>query len=1023
MAKLMAPNIRIDWYPEGHFDDPSNPTLEELNSGYNLSRAIVTGYTLDFTDPTTEEYSGVLSDFTVQVYSRVGYEANLQFFLAPRESAEDNERAFRHAEELFYNPNQSVGYLVKRFGYLCHVDYGDIEEQRIDIFKVQADLPKVLSEDGEPILLDIRFIPQGFAASAVIAPWLPPSDSYVWEGTPGYSMSLYYDKNSNITKRNIIPNPSFEYNNTSFLSSPNVTIGRANQGFFGAKALGLTVLQEPSSSEPQQFFISLDAGVAQGKWIGFSYAVKSSVEGIIETQVLDLHPQIIKSFSAEYRHVRSGAIYIPEGTVSLGIRNYLYSNVGGRRGVLPLGAKIYFDGLQTVVGDSEEHVLQQLETYFDGNGEYTQLPPEASQDFTRDTYLWDTEPGISDSLYLDSSGQITKRNIYPDPSFEYGDTSNLDTNYSSFSYRIVNSNALYGNKALEATVTGPGTELTAQQIQFDLNNLESAAGQWIGYSFNAKSDAIVHCKSDLFLDSSRRLREDRLLDSEYRNIQSGAVFVPEGTESIRLILFNKGKWELPIPSGEKIYIDGINIVVGDSAESVQHQLEAYFDGNGEHALPEVAREYAPGELPFSWEGEPNFSPSILEDDGEVVARNLVLNPSFENSTDYQKGWVIESNFNANDLDIYFSSIGSVVGDRYLSIQIFNNRVEGDYLTLKFADDALVEIPSNDKWIVGRFNWYTRAQLRVGDNKLTAQVELLDSNKNVVSTFTVIDSNDFPSKGEPYTWAVPNLVGAEYLQLKVTFHRPTVNTTRSYLDIDAFQIASGKTFEEAAEQVKYYFDGGAILTNPVIELTKPSTQYAWLGEPHNSPSVKMVDGEVVARNLFSNPSFELGLEGVEHSGNASLTHVGGLAVATGDYGMQVSINNASINAGWVRQVAPASSDDWGKWVGWSAVVRNSISVLSLRWYYEVRQGTSVLSSGYMGNFPVDWSPLPDAPRHSFAVQVDHGADEIRFWLRPTKALSSARYFTDDWVGVLADSEQEALDQAATYFDGDTPDEYL
>ena len=56
MAKLMAPNIRIDWYPEGHFGDPSNPTLEELNTGYNLSRAIVTGFTLDFTDPITQEY-------------------------------------------------------------------------------------------------------------------------------------------------------------------------------------------------------------------------------------------------------------------------------------------------------------------------------------------------------------------------------------------------------------------------------------------------------------------------------------------------------------------------------------------------------------------------------------------------------------------------------------------------------------------------------------------------------------------------------------------------------------------------------------------------------------------------------------------------------------------------------------------------------------------------------------------------------------------------------------------------------
>ena len=165
MAKLMAPNIRIDWYPEGHFADIQNPTVAELNSGYNLSCAIVTGYTLDFTDSNTVDTTTIFDDFTSESILNHSYEADLQFFLAPRDSIAGNEEAYRKAEELFYVDQNPKGYLAKRFGFPGDSKY--VGNQKVDLFLLQADLPKVLSEEDNPVLLNIRFLPQGEAVSGV----------------------------------------------------------------------------------------------------------------------------------------------------------------------------------------------------------------------------------------------------------------------------------------------------------------------------------------------------------------------------------------------------------------------------------------------------------------------------------------------------------------------------------------------------------------------------------------------------------------------------------------------------------------------------------------------------------------------------------------------------------------------------------------------------------------------------------------------------------------------------------------
>ena len=198
-------------------------------------------------------------------------------------------------------------------------------------------------------------------------------------------------------------------------------------------------------------------------------------------------------------------------------------------------------------------------------------------------------------------------------------------------------------------------------------------------------------------------------------------------------------------------------------------------------------------------------------------------------------------------------------------------------------------------------------------------------------------------------------------------------------------------------------------------------YEWEGEPHASPSVKRVDGELVARNRFKNPSFEVDLSGITSSPTATLTRAGNLAVASGEWGLQVEISDSTEFGGWIYQSIDVAPDDWGHWVGWSAAVRNSINVSQLRWYYEVRQGRTVLSGDYAGTFDVTRDSLEDSPREVFAAQIDEGADNVRLWLRPVTSHAYARYFTDDWIAAVGGSEQAALDEITTYFDGDTPDE--
>lgn len=369
MAKLMAPNIRIDWYPEGHFADPLNPTIPELNSGYNLSPAIVTGFTLDFTDSETVDTANIYEPFTHETITHHNYEANLQFFLAPRQhriydfdkTDTENEAAYRKAEELFYHNQNVTGYFVKRFGYKWNVEYQ--VGQKIDIFHFQSSYPKLTVEDGNPILLEVLFIPMGMAVSAAYA-----GVRYEWLGEPHNSASVKY-VNGNKAAENLWPNPQFQspIDSSILQGTSGIELSRVGNSLkiYATEKLGtFTLVQfavyDERAVTPGNYLAVRMEGL---RYLGFHGAVRWRVGTLTNSSW-----QYGNLSQPDDSDTVTGTWHIPEGTAGNHVRLVLYFREWFDTS-LSEGRTVLMDRIHIAVADSESAALAQIETYFDGDGE------------------------------------------------------------------------------------------------------------------------------------------------------------------------------------------------------------------------------------------------------------------------------------------------------------------------------------------------------------------------------------------------------------------------------------------------------------------------------------------------------------------------------------------------------------------------------------------------------------------------------------------------------------------------------
>lgn len=159
MPKMMSPKTTITWFPENGFANPEAPTLLELNAGLNISCAIVTGYTLNFTDSDTSDAKTICDAANVQTRGFSNYEASLSFF---RDAIGDAPTVFTTARNLFKGNERVTGWLVSRQGKVSTEAYaaGDV----ISLFKVTSDFGRSEAGDaGGEIQFTVPFLQAGEA--------------------------------------------------------------------------------------------------------------------------------------------------------------------------------------------------------------------------------------------------------------------------------------------------------------------------------------------------------------------------------------------------------------------------------------------------------------------------------------------------------------------------------------------------------------------------------------------------------------------------------------------------------------------------------------------------------------------------------------------------------------------------------------------------------------------------------------------------------------------------------------------
>ena len=203
------------------------------------------------------------------------------------------------------------------------------------------------------------------------------------------------------------------------------------------------------------------------------------------------------------------------------------------------------------------------------------------------------------------------------------------------------------------------------------------------------------------------------------------------------------------------------------------------------------------------------------------------------------------------------------------------------------------------------------------------------------------------------------------------------------------------------------------------------RYEWEGEPHNSPSIKRDHtGEIVARNLMLDPSFEAGT--AEFRGFSSLElarTTWGPRVVTGNNALVLTANNVGA---FDNRYVQFAVDDPGGWVSFFIANFQSVGF----------PGGVQMRIGFSAGTTYTYTPLGNViPAHSadggandlrVTAQVPAGTRFIRVLIYPRENLSGdapvdgRQFTTDGWVVALGDTQGSVVEQTESYWDGDSPD---
>jgi len=210
------------------------------------------------------------------------------------------------------------------------------------------------------------------------------------------------------------------------------------------------------------------------------------------------------------------------------------------------------------------------------------------------------------------------------------------------------------------------------------------------------------------------------------------------------------------------------------------------------------------------------------------------------------------------------------------------------------------------------------------------------------------------------------------------------------------------------------------------------RYEWEGEPHNSPSIKRDHtGQIVARNLVPNPSFELGtghLVTTSSISNIWRNTAEGYSIY-GEYNTRIQYaGTGSATSLWVYENVTLP-DDNPSWLAFGMNIGQNYSGENEGFRLVVRPRDS--SGAGMGNFRGEANVLVRGnadTRYVMAIQLPDGAvsADVGYeatsnpggsWVNPS---SDTSYYIDGLHADTGETEAEALAKVTEYFDGDTPD---
>lgn len=159
--KMLAPNTKIGFLPITGVANPSvGPTAAEVATAIDISCAIVTGYTLNPTDPDTDDSTSICDEGNVVNQTYDNYELDMTFFRD--DNLADATSVFNVAYGLF-GAGPVEGLFIRRVGTKASVPFA--ANDVVDFYGFETDYVKELDERKAPNQFSIKGIPDGYLAT------------------------------------------------------------------------------------------------------------------------------------------------------------------------------------------------------------------------------------------------------------------------------------------------------------------------------------------------------------------------------------------------------------------------------------------------------------------------------------------------------------------------------------------------------------------------------------------------------------------------------------------------------------------------------------------------------------------------------------------------------------------------------------------------------------------------------------------------------------------------------------------